>query len=118
VPGEPLERWEVAAVGPAWGPAPGEDFVRPVAGSLEVHADALVFRLAAGGDAEVIPASSIRAIGPLSPGNPGTGGWMPRWQRRLRSPGFAVDTEAGGWVFDGPHGPKRADALSRRFGIA
>jgi hypothetical protein len=117
VPGEPLERWEVAAVGPAWGSAPGEDVVRPVAGSLEVHTDALVFRPAAGGDAEVIPASSIRAIGPLSPGNPGTGGWMPRWQRRLRSPGFAVDTEAGGWVFDGPHGPKRADALSRRFGI-
>jgi hypothetical protein len=118
MPDEPPERWEVAAVGPAWEPAPGEDFVRPVAGSLEVHGDALVFRPAAGGEAQVIPASGIRAIGPLTPGTPMVGGWMPKWQRRLRSPGFAVDTEAGAWVFDGPHGPKRADALSRRFGIA
>ena len=76
-----------------------------------------MFCPAVGGEAQVIPASGIRAIGPLTPGTPMVGGWMPKWQRRLRSPGFAVDTEAGGWVFDGPHGPKRADALSRRFGI-
>ena len=60
----------------------------------------------------------LAAIGPLSPGNPGSGGWMPRWQRRWRSHGFVVGTDAGAWVFDGPAGPKRADALSRRFGLA
>ena len=52
------------------------------------------------------------------PGNQGAGGWMPGWQRRLRSPGFVVGTEAGAWLFDGPQGPKRAEALSARFGIA
>ena len=114
---EPIERWQLAAVGPAWGPAPGEEIVRPVAGSLEVHGDGLVFRPADAGEAEVIPASSIRAIGPLTPGTPVAGGWMPKWQRRLRSPGFAVDTTAGGWVFDGPHGPARARALNERFRI-
>jgi hypothetical protein len=123
--GRPLETWELAAIGPTWHPEPGEHAVTPVDGVLEVHADGLVFRARDAADETtgspllaVIPVSTIRTIGPLSPGNPGTGGWMPGWQRRLRSPGFVVGTEAGGWVFDGPHGPKRADALSARFGIA
>jgi hypothetical protein len=125
-PGGPvLERWSLAAVGPEWRPPPGERAVEPVDGELEVHTDALVFRARDAADiatgapiVAVIPVASVRAIGPLSPGNPGTGGWMPGWQRRVRSPGFVVGTDAGAWVFDGPHGPKRAEALSRRFGIA
>jgi hypothetical protein len=122
--GPVLESWELAAVGPAWRPPAGEHAVLPVDGVLEIHSDALVFRArdaidAATGDplVDVIPVAAVREIGPLSPGSPGTGEWMPRWQRRMRSPGFVVVTEAGGWVFDGPDGPKRADALSRRFGI-
>jgi len=120
-----LESWELAAVGPTWRPPPGEHAVEPVDGVLEVHTDALVFRAREVVDVgtgapvvAVIPAATMRAIGPLSPGSPGAGGWMPGWQRRLRSPGFVVGTEAGAWVFDGPHGPKRAEALSARFGIA
>lgn len=123
--GPVLDSWELAAVGPAWRPPPGEHAVLPVEGVLEIHSDALVFRArdaidVATGDplVDVIPAATMREIGPLSPGSPGTGEWMPRWQRRMRSPGFVVATEVGGWVFDGPEGPKRADALSRRFGIA
>jgi hypothetical protein len=123
--GPVLESWELAAVGPTWRPPPGEHAVAPVEGVLEVQTDALVFRARQAVDTAtgsplvaVIPVVTVRAIGPLSPGNPGSGAWMPRWQRRLRSPGFVVGTEAGAWVFDGPHGPKRADALSRRFGIA
>lgn len=116
--GEPYERWPVAAVGPAWGPAPGENVVRPVPGSLEIRPDGLVFHPEGAAEAEEIAASSIRSIGPLSPGSPHVGGWMPKWQRRLRSPGFVVDTDAGAWVFDGPDGPKRARALSDRFGVA
>jgi hypothetical protein len=123
--GPVLESWELAAVGPTWRPPPGEHAVEPVDGVLEVHTDALVFRAREVVDVgtgapvvAVIPAATMRAIGPLSPGSPGAGGWMPGWQRRLRSPGFVVGTEAGAWVFDGPHGPKRAEALSARFGIA
>jgi hypothetical protein len=123
--GPVLESWELAAVGPSWRPALGEDVVEPVDGVLEIHTDALVFRARAAVDAgtgsplvAVIPAATIRAIGPLSPGDPGAGGWMPKWQRRLRSPGFVVGTDAGAWVFDGPEGPKRARALSNRFGVA
>ena len=123
--GQALDTWELAAVGPTWRPGPGEDGVAAVDGVLEVHGDALVFRARDAVDAAtgsplvaVIPAATIRAIGPLSPGSPGAGGWLPGWQRRLRSPGFVVGTDAGAWMFDGPHGPKRADALSERFGIA
>jgi hypothetical protein len=123
--GPVLESWEVAAVGPTWRPAPGEHAIEPADGVLEIHTDALVFRAREVVDARsgaplvaVIPVATVRTIGPLSPGNPGTGGWMPRWQRRLRSPGFVVGTDAGAWVFDGPHGPKRAEVLSARLGIA
>jgi hypothetical protein len=123
--GVAFETWELAAVGPTWLPGPGEDALSPVDGVLEVHSDALVFRaseavVARTGEplVAVIPASEMRAIGPLSPGDPGAGRWMPKWQRRLRSPGFVVATDAGAWVFDGPHGPKRAQALSDRFGVA
>ena len=123
--GPVLERWELAAIGPSWHPELGRHTVEPVDGILEVHSDALVFHAddaiddATGSPlVAVIPAPTVQAIGPLSPGNPGAGGWMPRWQRRWRSPGFAVGTEAGAWVFDGPAGAKRADALNRRFGVA
>jgi hypothetical protein len=119
-----LETWELAAVGPTWLPDPGESAVSPVSGTLEVHTDALVFRATDAIDAgtgaplvAIIPASAMRAIGPLSPGDPVAGHWMPRWQRRLRSPGFVVGTDAGAWVFDGPDGPKRARLLSERFGV-
>ena len=104
-------------MGPAWGPAPGENVVRPLPGALEVHADGLVFRADGASETEAIPASQIRSIGPLSPGSPHVGDWMPKWQRRVRSPGFVVDTEVGAWVFDGPDGPKRARALSERYGV-
>lgn len=119
-----LESWELAAVGPTWHPEMGQHAVTPVEGVLDVHADALVFRARDATDeaagvplVAVIPASAIREIGPLIPGNPGSGTWMPGWQRRLRCPGFAVGTERGPWVFDGPKGRQRAEALSRRFGI-
>ena len=129
-PGEPpagpaLDSWELAAIGPTWHPEPGQQAVTPVDGRLDVHADALVFQACDAIDertgsplVSVIPVASIRSIGPLSPGNPGSGGWMPRWQRRLRSPGFVVGTEAGAWLFDGPHGPRRAEILRERFGSA
>jgi hypothetical protein len=123
--GPPLDRWELAVMGPSWRPPPGEFEVRPVPGSVEVHPDSLVFRaldvvdVATGSPVvAVIPATSIRTIGPLAPGSPGVGAWLPKWQRRLRSPGFVVGTDAGAWVFDGPDGPKRASALSQRFGVA
>lgn len=119
-----LETWDLAAVGPTWLPDPGQGDLVPVDGVLEVQSDTLVFRASDAVDARtgkplvaVIPASTMRAIGPLSPGDPGAGRWMPRWQRRLRSPGFVVGTDAGAWVFDGPQGPKRAQALSDRFGL-
>jgi hypothetical protein len=35
--------------------------------------------------------------------------------RRLRCPGFAVITTAGTWVFDAPHGVKRARAVRERY---
>ena len=113
-----LEEWELAGVGPAWTPPPGAVEVSTVPGTLEVHTDRLVFRSHDGVHEDVIAAGSIRAIGPLAPGSPNVGAWLPKWQRRLRSPGFVVDTEQGAWVFDGPHGPKRAQALSDRFGVA
>jgi hypothetical protein len=122
--GPVLESWELAAVGPSWRPPPGEHSLEPVDGVLEIHADALVFRAREVVDmgtgaplVAVIPVATMRAIGPLTPGTPVVGGWMPKWQRRLRSPGFAVDTAAGGWVFDGPEGPKRARELTDRFGV-
>ena len=114
-----LEEWEVAAVGPAWRPAPGESEVPPVEGRLELHADALVFR-AADRDPEVIPAASVIDAGPLSPGSRITpsevaGRWMPGPLRRFRCPGFAIRTDAGSWAFDCPHGQKRAREVSRRY---
>jgi hypothetical protein len=122
--GPALESWRLAAAGPTWLPGPGEQEFAPVDGVLEVHTAALVFRASEAVDARsgepvvaVIPASEMRSIGPLSPGDPVAGRWMPKWQRRMRSPGFAVATDAGAWVFAGPDGPKRARALSDRFGV-
>jgi hypothetical protein len=123
--GPALEAWQVAAVGPTWRPAPGEKAVTTVDGVLEVLTDALVFRAHDALDTAtsaplvaVIPAATIRTVGPLSPGSAGSGGWMPGWQRRFRSPGFAVGTDMGAWVFDCPHGQRRAGALRDRFGLA
>ena len=42
--GAPVDSWEVAAIGPRWAPAPGEQELPPVPGRLELHGDALVFR--------------------------------------------------------------------------
>jgi hypothetical protein len=123
--GPPLERWELAAVGPTWRPPIGETTVYLVDGVLELHPDALVFRAREVVDSTtgsplvgVIPATSIVTIGPLSPGSAGSGAWMPGWQQRFRSPGFVVGTDVGAWVFDGPKGPRRARELRERFGIA
>jgi hypothetical protein len=127
--GAPLETWDdVAAISPSWRPGPGETELRPVAGRLELHAQALVFRADDTFDRStrapvvgVIDAADVGAIGPLSPGTSATptqkaGSWMPGWQRRFRVPGFAVETTAGPWLFDSPHGKQRADALARRYG--
>jgi hypothetical protein len=124
---EPFERWEVAAIGPGWTPLAGEDELWPVNGRLALHPEGLVFSAEetvdrASGEpvVAVIPAASVIDSGPLSPGSLITpselaGLWMPRILRRLRSPGFAVRTIEGGWVFDCPHGPQRAREVSRRY---
>jgi hypothetical protein len=125
--GEPLESWDVAAVGPDWRPAPGEADVPPVDGRLELYADALVFRADDAATrarlAQVIPGASVLDAGPLSPGSMLTpsmpaGQWMPRALRRLRCPGFVVSTGAGAWAFDSPHGQRRARAVRERYGSA
>jgi hypothetical protein len=125
--GEPLEVWEVAAVGPEWRPAAGEDDVPVAHGRLELHPDALVFRAedvvdrATGAPVvEVIAADSVLDAGPLAPGSRLTakrsaGEWMAAPLRRLRCPGFAVSTPSGGWAFDGPKGVKRAEEIRRRY---
>jgi hypothetical protein len=125
--GEPLAVWELAAVGPAWRPAAGVDDVPVARGRLELHPDALVFRAddvvdrATGAPVvDVIAADSVLDAGPLAPGSRLTstrsaGEWMAAPLRRLRCPGFAVSTAAGGWAFDGPKGVKRAEEIRRRY---
>ena len=124
---EPLERWEVAAIGPHWTPLPGETELRPVEGRLALHMEALVFRAEdtvsrASGEpvVGVIPAEAVLDSGPLSPGSRMTpsepaGLWMPRFMRRFRCPGFSVRTRDGDWVFDCPHGQRRALEVARRY---
>jgi hypothetical protein len=125
---EPFEEWEVAAIGPGWTPVAGESELWPVEGRLALHPEGLVF--SAEGTVErasgkplvgVIPAASVLDSGPLSPGSRITpseraGLWMPRFLRRFRSPGFAVRTREGVWVFDCRRGPQRAGEVSRRYG--
>jgi len=125
--GEPLEVWDVAAVGPEWRPPPDEAELPPVPGRLELYPGALVFRADDTVDRttgepllSVVPAAAVTGAGPLSPGARVTstelaGQWMPRPLRRLRCPGFIVSTSAGPWLFDCPHGVKRADEVSRRY---
>jgi hypothetical protein len=121
------EHWEVTAIGPDWRPPPGEPELAPAYGRLSLHDDALVFRAdevtdrATGAPVvAVIPAASVTGAGPLSPGTRLTpsvlaGQWMPAPLRRLRCPGFVVNTVAGTWVFDAPKGLKRAEAVRRRY---
>jgi len=125
--GEPLEAWGVAAVGPAWRPSPDEAELRQVPGRLELYPDALVFRADEAIDrvtrepvVDVVPARAVTGAGPLSPGSHVTptelaGLWMPRPLRRLRCPGFVVSTSDGPWMFDCPHGVRRAREVSRRY---
>jgi hypothetical protein len=124
---EPFAEWKVAAIGPDWTPIAGEDELWPVEGRFSLHPEGLVFRAEGTVDRSsgepvvaVIPAGSVLDSGPLSPGSRITpselaGLWMPRYMRRLRSPGFSVRTREGDWVFDCPHGAKRADEVSRRY---
>jgi hypothetical protein len=107
------------AVGPEWRPPPGSDEVAPARGWLLLHDDALVFR-ADDGTETVIAAADIKDAGPLSPGSRLTpsqaaGQWMAAPLRRVRSPGFAVVTTGGPWVFDAPHGAKRAQTVRQRY---
>jgi hypothetical protein len=124
---EPLERWDVAAIGPGWTPVAGDAELWPVTGSLSLHPEGLVFRAKATVDrangepvAAVIPADSVTDSGPLSPGTRITpsepaGLWMPRFLRRFRCPGFSIRTREGDWVFDCRHGQARAREVQRRY---
>lgn len=128
-PGEPADVWgELAAIGPRWAPAQGEAELPPVPGRLELHPDALVFRADDAVDAStgellvsVLPSAAVREVQRLAPGTKVTptqtaGAWLPRWQRRLRCPGFALVTDDGPWIFDARHGDTRATTLSERYG--
>ena len=128
--GDPLQVWSVAAVGPQWQPPPDETELRPVPGRLELYPDALVFRADEAVDrrtralvVDVVPARAVTGAGPLSPGSPITptelaGSWMARPLRRLRCPGFVVSTGDGPWLFDCPHGVRRAREVGRRYARA
>jgi hypothetical protein len=116
--GPALDTWDVVAVAPHWRPAPGANVVEPVAGRLVLFTDRLVFE--GGGEPDVILAADVIDAGPLSPGSRLTpdeiaGQWMPKALRRVRCPGFAIRTSAGGWAFDCPHGQKRAREVSGRY---
>jgi hypothetical protein len=125
--GEPLEEWPVAAIGPRWRPLPGESELLSVPGRLLLHPEALVFRADDVVDRRtgepvvgVVPAGAVAHAGPLSPGSrmspsEPAGRWMPGPLRRFRCPGFVVGTEEGAWVFDCPHGVRRAEEISRRY---
>jgi hypothetical protein len=126
-PSESPERWEVAAIGPGWTPVAGDTELLPVAGSLALQPEGLVFRAEGTVDratddplAALIPADSVTDSGPLSPGTRITpselaGLWMPRFLRRFRCPGFSVRTSDGDWVFDCRHGQARAREVQRRY---
>jgi hypothetical protein len=124
---EPLDSWDVAAIGPHWTPVAGETELRPVEGRLSLHPEGLVFRSEGTVDRAtgepvvgVIPAESVLDSGPLAPGSPITpselaGLWMPRLMRRFRCPGFSVRTREGDWVFDCRRGQQRAREVGRRY---
>ena len=124
---EPIDEWEVAAIGPGWTPVAGESELWPVSGRLALHSEGLVFRAddavdRASGELVLasVPAETVLEAGPLSPGSKLTptelaGLWMPRPLRRFRCGGFAVRTRDGDWVFDCPHGVRRAREVSRRY---
>jgi hypothetical protein len=125
--GEPLEEWPVAAVGPGWRPPPGESEVPAVPGRLLLYPSALVFCADDAIDVGtgepvvgIVPAGAVAHTGPLSPGSrmapsEPAGQWMPGLLRRFRCPGFVVGTAEGPWIFDCPHGVRRAEEISRRY---
>jgi hypothetical protein len=125
--GKALQTWSVGAVGPEWQPPPGEMELLPVPGRLELYPDALVFRADEAIDRRtrepvvaIVPARSVTGAGPLSPGSRVTptelaGRWMARPLRRFRCPGFVVSTSNGPWMFDCPHGVRRAREVSRLY---
>jgi hypothetical protein len=128
--GEPLAEWRVAAIGPGWRPLPGESELLSVPGRLLLHPEALVFLADDAIDRRtrepvvgVVPAGAVAHTGPLSPGSrmspsEPAGRWMPGPLRRFRCPGFVVGTAEGPWVFDCPHGVRRAEEISRRYARA
>jgi len=117
----------VDALAPHWRPSPVEHAVSPVRGQLALHREGLLFRAddvvgrTTGRPAVEVPAGDqIVSASPLSPGSLMTptrqaGEWMPRRLRSMRCPGFVVSTAEGPWVFDGPHGVRRAAEVQRRF---
>jgi len=125
--GEPLDAWEVAAIGPQWRPAAGEPELEPVPGSLELYPDALVFRAHDAVDrrdgaplVSVVAAGAVTGAAPLAPGARISsaargGGGIGRLLRRLAPPGFVLSTSAGPWAFECTHGERRADDLRRRY---
>jgi hypothetical protein len=91
--------------------------VAPAPGRLLLRDAALVFRADDGAETVI---AGIKDAGPLSPGaritpSRAAGQWMAAPLRRLRCPGFAVITTGGTWVFDAPHGVKRARAVRERY---
>jgi hypothetical protein len=124
---EPFEHWEVAAIGPHWTPSGSETELRPVEGRLALHPEGLVFSATGTVDRAsgepvvgVIASESVLDAGPLSPGamitpSEPAGLWMPRFLRRFRCPGFSVRTRDGDWLFDCPHGQRRAEEVARRY---
>jgi hypothetical protein len=122
-----IDEWTVSAIAPGWTPVAGESELRPVRGRLTLHPEGFVFRAddavdRTSGEPVVasVPAEAVLEAGPLSPGSKLTptmlaGLWMPRPLRRFRCGGFAVRTRDGAWVFDSPHGVRRARELNRRY---
>jgi len=125
--GEPLESWEVAAVGPEWTPVVGEMELEPVPGRLELYADALVFRADDAVDrrtreplVSVVPAGTVTGATPLAPGSKLSsaqrgGSPVGRLLGRLAPPGFVVSTSVGPWAFACSRGERRAREVSRRY---
>jgi hypothetical protein len=128
--GEPLAEWPVAAIGPGWRPLPHETELLSVPGRLLLYPEALVFRadeVLDRGTGEpvvgLVAAGAVAHTHPLAPGSllapsEPAGRWMRGPLRRFRVPGFIVGTAEGPWVFDCPHGVRRAEEISRRYARA
>jgi hypothetical protein len=128
--GERLKEWRVSAIGPGWRPLLGESELLSVPGRLQLYPEALVFRADDVIDRStgepvvgIVPAGSVTHTHPLAPGtmlapSEPAGKWMRGPLRRFRFPGFTVGTDDGLWVFDCPHGARRAQEISRRYARA